>query len=111
MFVIDNVDNPLATVGAITERGKQTIEILKLNREALIDKRAAETLKFFRELDITFLTQLQLEMATHKKEPLLKEFIDKLETGRTEYSMAKLAAVKVWQENLESRLAEIFKGA
>jgi uncharacterized protein (TIGR02646 family) len=101
-FVVGNVENPLGTVGGTTHRGKQTIEILKLNRQPLVDRRSRETLQFLQKLDEEYLNQLQSEHLGVKQDRV-RDFITRLRKEGTEYYAAKIAAVPVWLKYWDER--------
>ena len=103
-FVVGNVENPLGTVGSATHRGKQTIEILKLNRQPLVDRRSKEILLFLKKLDEEYLLQLQLERAGENQDRV-GNLIRELNTGGHEYSTAKFAAVRAWLKYWDERRA------
>ena len=101
-FVIGDVKNPLGTVGSTTHRGKQTIEILKLNRQPLVDRRAQETLQFLLKLDEEYLNELQSEKLGAKQDRV-RDYITRFRTEGAEYYAAKMAALRVWLKNWEQR--------
>lgn len=101
-FVVESVAKPLGTVGWTTHRGKQTIEILKLNREALVTRRSKETLLFLKELDEEYLRQLQSEQLGAKQDRV-RDFIKKLTTEGAEYYAAKMAAIPIWLKYWDER--------
>jgi len=101
-FVVGDVENPVCTVGSTTHRGIQTIAILRLNREALVDRRSRELGLFLKKLDQEYLNQLHLEEAGAKQEKVL-ELINKIAREGDEYSAAKLAAIHAWVKKWEEK--------
>ena len=100
-FVVD-IDNSLGTVGAKTHRGKQTIEILGLNRAQLVSSRSKETLLFLQKLEAESAKEAAAEQLG-LNQSLVSDFITKFRTEGAEYYEAKTAALRSWVKRWEER--------
>lgn len=83
-------------------RGKQTIDILKLNRDALFVRRGQAINSFLQKLDQEYLKQLNLKSGG-LNEACVAALIKQELTSDSEYCAAKLAAAYVWVERWEKR--------
>ena len=101
-FVVGGLETAKGTVGSKTNRGKQTIEILRLNREALVNRRSEQVLMFFQKLNEEFLKQSWLDQEGVKQERVI-DLIRELDSGGPEYCEAKRAAAIVWLEDWTKR--------